>query len=222
MPTAGVPWYRRLFRREPTRYEAGERRASMRPGGSSGRPSGIQVAYVLRWALSILVGLGVVSYAVVPGVQGLVNGFVTDTFEQARRIVAPRLVIERPVAIEATDERPDHGAELLFDRAPGSHWEAAGDAPAVTVVFDEPIELGAIIVYNGAAQGFVDLRRASVLEVVFPDGTSRRLTLEDVHEAQTLDLAGPATDRVTVRVADTDGPADAPVAISELEFFAKR
>jgi hypothetical protein len=78
-------------------------------------------------------------------------------------------------------------------------------------------------VHNGATgEAFVQLRRAEVIEIEFPDGTVERLELQDVHDPQNLNVSGPAVDSLTIRVVETNGPDGQPLAISELEFFARR
>jgi hypothetical protein len=56
---------------------------------------------------------------------------------------------------------------------------------------------------------------------VFSDGTVQRVELQDVHDPQNIDASGPSGDSLTIRVVETYGPDGAPLAISELEFFAK-
>jgi len=221
--TISVPWWRRIFRRTPRRYEAGERTKGMRPGKPAGRPSGVRITYVVRWALGILFALGVVGYVAIPSMQGLVNRGVRIAMEQAGRIIAPSLEPVRPTSGEASDEVSGHPMADAFDTFTNTEWQANGANPSVTLAFEEPFELGALIVHNGATgEAFVQLRRAEIIEIEFPDGTIERLELQDVHDPQNLDVSGPAADTLTIRVVETNGPNAQPLAISELELFARR
>ena len=67
----------------------------------------------------------------------------------------------------------------------------------------------------------MNFRRPSQLEFSFPDGTTKTVSLDDVHDKQLFELKASGVDEVTIKVLATVGPADAPVAISEIEFFKK-
>ncbi len=51
----------------------------------------------------------------------------------------------------------------------------------------------------------MELRRAEVIEIVFPDGTVQRLEIKDVHDPQNFDVSGPSADTLTIRVVETYG-----------------
>jgi hypothetical protein len=194
----------------------------MRQGKASGRPSGLQVTYAVRWALGILFAFGVVGYVAIPSLQGLVNRGVRIVVEGAGRIVSPSLEPVRPISAEASHEVAGHPLSDVVDTFTNTDWQADGATPSVTLGFEEPFELGALIVHNGASgDAFLELRRAEVIEIVFPDGTIQRIELQDVHDPQNFDVSGPTADSLTIRVVETYGPDEAPLSISELEFFAK-
>ena len=219
-----LPWWRRIFRRKPKRrYEAGERTKGMRQGNASGRPSGIRVTYAIRWALGILFALGLVGYVAIPSIGGIINRVIRTVVEQVERVATPSLEPVRPIAAEATEEVDGHPIGDVVDTFTNTDWQAGAPAPSLTLRFEAPFELGAIIVHNGAsADAFLELRRAEAIEIVFADGSVQRLGIQDIHDPQSFDLSGPAGDVLTIRVVATFGPDGAPLAISELEFFAKR
>jgi hypothetical protein len=220
-----VPWWRRLFRRKPKQFAAGERAGRMRIDAKGGLRSGMKLMTIVRSLLALVVILGVVGYVGVPSVQKFVNeatgGGPTAILERIRQFIAPQLKREPPVSYEASDEVPEHGVKLLFDLNTATQWEADGANPTVTVQFKAPVDLGGIIIHSGAGKDFVDYRRPSKLELRFPDGTTTTLELDDINKAQDLRFDAGGVDEVVVRVAETNGPADAPVVISELEFFRK-
>ena len=90
------------------------------------------------------------------------------------------------------------------------------------MTFKEPVDLMSIIIHAGNSAKFVDFRRPSVLEFVFPDGSTKRVEPTDVKDAQTFDLAAGDVDHLTIRILDTNGPETAPISISEIEFFKKQ
>jgi hypothetical protein len=221
-----IPWWRRIFRRifsrTQRRYEAGERTKGMRQGKPSGRPSGVRITYLLRWALGILFAFGVVGYVAIPSIQGLVNRGVRAVVEGGGRILTPSLEPIRPTGAEASHEVTGHPVSDVVDTFTNTEWQAGGATPSLTLGFKEPFELGALIVHNGASKDtFLALRRAKVIEIVFSDGSVQQVDLKDVHDPQKFDVSGPSGDALTIRVVETYGPDGAPVAISELEFFAK-
>jgi hypothetical protein len=194
----------------------------MSQGKTSGRPSGLQVTYAIRWALGILFAFGLVGYVAIPSIQGLVNRGVRIAVEGAGRILTPSLQPIRPINLEASDEVTGHPPGDVIDTFTNTEWQADGANPTLTLAFEEPFELGALIVHNGASEdAFLELRRAEVIEIVFSDGTVQRVELQDVHSPQNFDVSGPSGDSVTIRVVETYGPDGAPLAISEMEFFAK-
>ena len=87
-------------------------------------PSTARATYVVRWALGILFALGLVGFVAIPSFQGLVLRTVTGGFDQIRRMVAPTLEIETPVAVAATDQNDrkadfsNYGAHISVS-APG-------------------------------------------------------------------------------------------------------
>jgi hypothetical protein len=92
----------------------------------------------------------------------------------------------------------------------------------VTAKFPEKVDLLSVYVHNGVAgKDYVNFRRPSQLQFSFPDGTSKVIDLQDVHDKQLFELKASGVDEVTIKVLATVGPADAPVAISEIEFFKK-
>jgi hypothetical protein len=150
---------------------------------------------------------------VTAGIPGIVDRITS--------IVSPTLTIERPIKVTASSEVEDHPAARLFDTFTNTDWQGEGDAPTITVTFKEKLDLGAVYLHIGNADAFVDFRRPATLELTYPDGSTATITLEDLHDPQQFDLSAPGVDSVQIKVTATNGPAGAPVSISEIEFFRK-
>ena len=177
---------------------------------------------VLTLGIALVAIAGAAALVAVPSLRLSLTDGITGGIDQIRRIVMPSLEIERPAAVEAADDVPGHPAELMFDTFTNTDWRTAAANPEVTVRFEEPVDLGAIIVHSGAADGFVELRRPATLVLEFPDGSSTTIRLEDVHDPQQFDLGASGVDRVVIRVGETNGPAGTDLSISEIELFARR
>jgi len=224
-----LPWWRRIFRRKPKQpkaFAAGERSGSMKAGAQAGLRSGRRIMTYVRLAAGLLVVVGIFGYVGIPSVQKFVNeavggGGISGIVDNIRRFVSPTLEPVRPTSVTASQELKDHPGRLAFDTFTNTDWEASGTSPSLTITFKEPVDLGAVIVHSGAADTFVDLRRPASLELAFSDGTSQTLTLKDEHDPQTFDLSASKVDSVTITIVETNGPAGAPVSLSELEFFRK-
>jgi hypothetical protein len=220
VPDKRPPWWRRIFRRRPKAFAAGERRASMGPARVS-RPTRTRATFVIRWVLTGLVALGLIGSVAIPSVRNVALGALSSGLDQVRRVVAPRLEPETPVSAEAADQLDDHPVADLFDRRRFTAWEAAGEAPVATATFAKPVDLGAVILHPGLEDGFLDLRRPARIELAFPDGTTVAFNLEDVPDLQRFDLNVSGVQTVEIRIVETKGPPGAPVAFAEIEFFTK-
>jgi hypothetical protein len=231
-----LPWWKRIFRRgpkTPKQYAAGERIGTMAPGSSSAGGDGakglvrkgLKVKNLIALALGLIVAVGIFGYIGIPSFQGIINqaisGGIPGVVDTIRKAVAPTLEIERPVSVTASSEVADHPARLLFDAATNTDWQGTDKVPSITVVFEEKVDLGAVILHIGSAKGFVDTRRPSELTFTFPDGSTQMITLEDIPDSQTFDMSASKADSVVITITATNGPEAAPISISEIEFFKK-
>jgi hypothetical protein len=220
VPAKRPPWWRRIFRRRKRELAAGERPTTMSPAKRT-RPTLSRAAFITRWALTGLVALGLIGVVAIPSLRSGAIEIATGGLDQIRRIVAPRLAPETPAAVTSTDELLDHPVARLFDRRRPTAWQAGGPNPSATATFEHPVDLGAVIIHPGIEDGFLDFRRPSRVAFAFEDGSSAEFDLEDVPDPQTFDLNAPAVDTVEIRVLETKGPAGAPLAFAEIEFFTR-
>jgi hypothetical protein len=230
------PWYRRLFgggRKAQAQYAAGERKSSMqkgapRTGGLRGLLKGVGL---VRGLLGLVVAIGIFGYVGIPSFQSVVNsaldpvmhGGPTQIIDNLRKLIAPEAsqVTPRPGDISASSELDGHEASKIADTFSDTDWQATDKVPELTVKFEVPIDLAWVIVSPGNAGTFADFRRPAALELVFPDGSTKRIELEDVKDPQTFDVSADDIARLVIRVVDARGPESAPISISEIEFFAK-
>ncbi|HEY5629858.1 MAG TPA: hypothetical protein VIR16_10135, partial [Candidatus Limnocylindrales bacterium] len=140
---------------------------------------------------------------------------------QISRIINPKLDVIRPASVTTSDQLKDHPVTMMFDTYKNTDWRASGQQPSASVTFDHKFDLGALIVYSGAADKFPTTRRPAKLMLTFSDGSSTTFDLQDVNTAQTIKVEKNGIDSFVLTVVATNGPADQPVVISEIEVFAK-
>ena len=179
---AKVPWYRRIFQRQPKQPKpmaAGDRVTSMQAGAKSGWRSLMQVRTLIVGALAIVIGLGVIGYVGVPGFSKYVSEFTSGGLPGiANRIgnfFNPPQVLERPSwqRSSASNEVADHPIGNLFDSRSNTDWRADGKQPSATITFPEKVDLLSTYIYSGTGgKDFVDVRRPATLQFTFPDGSS--------------------------------------------------
>lgn len=222
-----LPWYRRIFRREPKAaktYAAGERTGSMQPKGKdkgAGRKLP-EVGTMAKGALALLVGFGIIGAVVFPSIPQMIIGGGTGFVDDIRKMFAPTFAVVHPIGASATSEVEGHGAALVIDAAVNTDWQSTEATPTLTVTFQTPIDLGAVYVHSGTADNFVDLRRPARLEFVFPDGRAQTIDLVDDHKPQQFQVEANDVKSLQVKIVSTNGPDGAPVALSEIEFFMKK
>jgi hypothetical protein len=205
----------------------------MAPGSSSAGGDGakglvrkgLKVRNLIGLALGLIVAVGIFGYIGIPSFQGMINqaisGGIPGIVDTIRKAVAPTLEIERPVSVTASSEVADHPARLLFDAATNTDWQGTDKVPSITATFEENVDLGAVILHIGSAKAFVDTRRPAELTFTFSDGSTQKITLEDVPDSQTFDMSASKVDSVIITITATNGPEAAPISISEIEFFKK-
>jgi len=231
-PTPRVPWYRRIFGGGKPRANvaAGERPKSMRTDGKTG--GGIKVGRLLSIGIQVVMLAGIVGlvagYAVVPSWRDAVNGFVNSVKEM---IVpsADQVYTSGPTDGPGMKEHP---ARFAFDRTLG-FWAAPftdGSLPTIQGSFTPPASVAKILVTAGAAgdqyKAFARPRDVT-LEFLDAAGTvivSKSYELKDQAEPQPFDVGAKGATRVrlTVRSVYPAENPNAPVAISEVEFFGSQ
>lgn len=223
-----LPWWRRIFRREPKpakAYAAGERTGAMQPKGARGAGPGRklpQVGTLVKGALGLLIGFGIIGAVVFPSIPQMVIAGGTGFVDDIRKLLVPTYAIVHPIGATASSEIEGHPGSLVIDDAVDTDWQSTEATPTLTITFQNPIDLGAVYVHSGTAANFIDIRRPSKLEFVFPDGSSKAIDLVDDHAPQQFQVDANDIKTLEVKIPSTNGPDGTPVALSEIEFFMKK
>ncbi len=208
--------------------QAGDRVGSMQAGAKAGMRGFMNLRSIIVGALAIFVAIGIFGYVGIPGVSKYVSeatsGGLPGIVNKIGNFFNPPQVPVRPIQaqLSASSQLPDHPVQLLFDTHSNTDWRADGDQPSAVATFEEKVDLLSVYVYSGASgDDYVKLRRPASLQFTFGDGSSTTVQLEDKHDKQFFELKASGVDKVTIQVLTTYGPADAPVALSEIELFRK-
>jgi hypothetical protein len=164
----------------------------------------------------------VIGMVAVPSFQGLVLGRGGAILSDIRKFIAPELVPVFASTATASSEVDGHPGKLLIDRFKNTDWQSPDATPTIKLTFDAPFDLAAIWVHNGNADKYTDFRRPTKLAFVFPDGSKTEVSLVDQHDPQRFDINASNIKEMEVRVVAATGPTGAPLALSEIEFIAKR
>lgn len=221
-----TPWWRKLLPRSGAKV----RKAGERPKGRGRRGKTKLGAFVstsfrtIRRVVALALVIGGVAYGLFTPFRGWVNERAAEakgTFEQ---IVfpqyAPVSAAEAPVASLAL---PDHPANMAVDGKSNTYWGAPVGGPEINMVvkFDRTVHLAKIIIHNGDGAGFKESARAQKLHLVFSNGKTADVNLEDRPDPQTLEVDnGEGVNSVEIHVLSTfKSVSGTNLAISEIEFF---
>jgi hypothetical protein len=217
-----LPWWRRIFGGKPKTYAAGERAGSMRQPGAKGAKKKVEVVPLIRRGLAVLIAFGIIGAVALPDVRSTILNRGGSVIDDIRRLIAPTLAIVHPISAAASSQTDGHESGMLIDQQSNSDWQSTEATPSITVTFQTEVDLGAVFVHNGTAEAFLDTRRPSKLQFVFPNGSTTDISLVDDHKPQQFDLNANDVKELEIRILETAGPDGAPVALSEIEFFQKR
>lgn len=194
----------------------------MRQPGKGGEGSKFKPVPIIRGVIAVLIALGLIGVVAVPSIQGIVLGRGGAIINDIRKFIAPELVPVYASTATASSEIDGHPGKLLIDRFKNTDWQSPDATPSIKLTFDDTFDLAAVWIHNGNADKYVDFRRPTKLAFVFPDGSTTEISLVDDHEPQRFDIGANAIKAMEVRIVAATGPADAPLALSEIEFIAKR
>jgi len=181
-----------------------------------------QVGTMVKGAIALLVGFGIIGAVVFPSIPQMLIGGGTGFIDDIRKMFAPNYAVVHPISASATSEVEGHPASLVIDAAVNTDWQSTEATPTLTVTFQTPIDLGAVYVHSGTADNFVDLRRPAQLQFIFPDGSTKSIDLVDDHKPQQFQVEANDVKTLQVKIVSTNGPDGTPVALSEIEFFMKK
>jgi hypothetical protein len=180
-------WFRRTFRRNDKALMAGERPKWM---GDADRRGGMTATLnrffrLRRLVLGLLIAgaaIGVLSYAFVPGLKGTIDHGI----DNVRRTIMPSYGPIAPHDYTASEPPVEgHPEQLAFDAGSNTYWAATSSPTlALTVTFDHPFDLGAILLSTAPVLTRTDFDRPKTVELSFPgtDNKSVTLTLADTDQ----------------------------------------
>jgi hypothetical protein len=223
-----TPWWRKLLPRRGAKVrKSGDRPKRRGRGGRTKLSAAVGATFkVVRRAVALALVLGGVAYGLFAPFRGWVNEQVAEAKGTLERTFLPQYApvsaAEAPLASAAL---PDHPADLAVDNHFDTYWGAPVGATEVNMVvkFDRTVELSHIIVHNGDGAGFKETHRARKLHLVFSTGKTTDIDLQDMPDAQTLEIEnGEGVSSVEVHVLSTFPSVSGPnLAISEIEFREK-
>jgi hypothetical protein len=221
-----TPWWRRLLPRRGAKVrKSGERPKRRGRGGKT--KLGVFVSTTFK-TLRRVVALALVVGGVAYGLFAPFRGFVNERAAEAKGVFertffpqyAPVSAAEAPTASAAL---PDHPANMAVDGQSNSFWAApvGGVEPNMVVKFDRTVDLAKLIVHNGDGAGFKESARAQKLHLVFSNGKTTDVNLQDRPDPQTLEIEnGEGINSVEIHVVATfKSVSGTNLAISEIEFF---
>jgi hypothetical protein len=222
-----TPWWRRLFRRRGAKVrKAGDRSKRRGRGGKS--KVGLLVSgtvRLIRRVVTVALLLGGIVYGLFAPFRGWVNARVMDARAGVEDVFFPHYepvhAADAPVAPLQLDGFP---AEQALDGASDTAWAAplgAKSEPVIEVTFGREVDLARLIVHNGQKENFKGRARAQRLHLVFSNGRTTDLTLQDRPDPQTIEVEqGEGVTSVEIHVTGTfKSMSGNELAVSELEFF---
>lgn len=223
-----TPWWRKLLPRRGAKV----RKSGDRPKGRRGRGGKTKLGAavsstfkIARRVVALALVLGGVAYGLFAPFRGFVNERAAEakgTFERTFfPQYAPVSAAEAPTA--SISVLPEHPPNMSVDGLFDTFWAAplGGVEPNLVVKFDRTIDLAKIIVHNGDGAGFKDTARAQKLHLVFSNGQTSDVDLQDRPDPQTLEIEnGDGVTSVEIHVVSTfKSVSSNDLALSEIEFF---
>jgi hypothetical protein len=223
-----TPWWRKLLPRSGAKVrKSGER--TKRRGRAGKSKLGVFVSTTfrtIRRAVALALVVGGVAYGLFAPFRGWVNQRAAETKGTVERMFFPQYApVSAAEAPTASAALPDHPANMALDGKSNTFWAApVGGVEANMVVrFDRTVDLVKIIVHNGDGAGFKESYRAEKLHLVFSNGKTTDVNLQDMPDPQTLEIEnGEGVDSVEIHVVSTfKSVSGTNLAVSEIEFFEK-
>ena len=174
-------------------------------------------------AVALLVG-GMVYGAVAP-VRGFVNDRVVSVKARALSVIHPQYTPVHPFQVTGATATKDHPASALSDGFTNTFWAApsTGD-PTFILKFDHSVHVDQALLLIGVSGNFQGANRPSELRLVFSNGHTQNIQLDDKPDEQKVAIkTGGKITSIEVHVIGfyRAGSSDA-VAITEIELFAKK
>jgi len=128
-----APWWRRLLSRSrpKPRRKRWLRRSGERPSGKRSALCATltATARAIRWAVAILLVLGLLAYGLVPGFRGWANPLAATAWNKARSTFSTKYVPIRPTQITSNGELGNHPATSAIDTLTTTYWAVREGGP---------------------------------------------------------------------------------------------
>jgi hypothetical protein len=178
--------------------------------------------FLVTMLLVVVIG-GIFAYLALPGFRAAVNREIDIAVTDVRRLINPSYVQVHPVTTSASSEVTGHPSQLATDLINNDYWAAdttRDPEPTLTVTFDGPTDLDAIVVTNGAAPpDYPRLARPKTLQISYSDGTGEQVTLKDDPHATAYIVHARGVTSMTIRIVNVyPGEASTQVGLTEMEF----
>ncbi|MCU1566717.1 MAG: hypothetical protein JWQ56_1654 [Pseudarthrobacter sp.] len=201
------PWWRRL---------ASKRAKPALPAGS--RPKRRRRRFPVR-LVSFLAVLGVLGGAAYAGKDGIAGGV-----ERVQDILFSGN--ERAIKATASSSRPDRGAELAIDTFKITSWAAGVTGNTADQYLDITFEREIRLTYIYVTGGPDSERRPRSVEIIALQADGERpiktFALMDVPARQDFYVGADRVSSVRFKILESSGPAEAPVAVAEIQFSSRR
>jgi hypothetical protein len=221
-----TPWWRKLLPKRGAKVrKSGERSKRRGRGGKTKLGVFVSTTFkTIRRVIALALVVGGIAYGLFTPFRGWVNERTVEAKGTFERMFfpqyAPVSAAEAPVASLAL---PDHPANMAVDGESNSYWGAPVGGAEINMVvrFDRKVDLAKIIVHNGNGEGFKESHRAQKLHLVFGNGQTTDVNLQDRPDPQTLEIDnGEGVNSVEIHVLSTfKSVSGTDLAISEIEFF---
>jgi hypothetical protein len=221
-----IPWWRRIFRRRPKTAADG----AGGPGGVAGvagkrkRSALAKALPLVRRVIGIALIVGGLVYATWAPFRGWTNDRVGEGKAKVMSIIHPQYTPVHPLEVTGASALKDHPAAALSDGFTNTFWAApATDKAVVTMRFDHPVDVRRALIRIGVSGNFQGTNRPHDLHLVFSNGKTQDLSLDDKPEAQEVSLkTGGKVTTIEIHVASMYKATSDAVAITEVELFAKK
>jgi hypothetical protein len=210
-----LPWWRRLLARRP----AAAAPSAAPPGPTAWR---LLRTFVLTM-LAAMLAVGVLGYAVSPGLRRTVDLRVARTVTDVRRLAHPTYADVRPASAVASSQLSEHPGQFANDLVSNDYWaadRARDPQPTLVFTFASPSDLDYVLVTSGVPNDHGRLARPKTVDLTYSDGTGEQLTLKDDARPTGYVVHARQVRSVTMRVTSVyPAPGTTALAVGEVEFF---
>jgi hypothetical protein len=219
-----TPWWKRIFKRRRRTVPASAAGAA---AGTAKRPKRSVLARALplvRRVVGIALIVGGLVYATVAPVRTWVNDGFTSGKAKVESIIHPQYTPVHPFEVTGAAALKDHPASALSDGFTNTFWAApVGDKAVVMLRFDHPVEVQRALIRVGVSGNFSAANRPHDLHLVFSNGRTQDLSLDDKPDPQEVKIkTGGKITSIELRVTSLYRTSSDSVAITEIEWFTKK